>query len=164
MPILDPHKIEFVSHSPDQTKRLGIRLGSMLKNGDVVALSGDLGSGKTTFVQGLAKGWGSLDPVTSPTFIIVNIYRKQDDCNLYHMDAYRLENELEAEDLDIDMMLTHGALVVEWPLKILGALPVDKIWVHFTWIADEKRMLVFEPEGNPYRNILLEFKKQAFGG
>ena len=67
MPILEPNAFEFISRSPDQTKRLGIRLGSFLQAGDVVCLSGELGAGKTTLVQGIAEGWGSPDAVTSPT-------------------------------------------------------------------------------------------------
>ena len=164
MPILDPNTIEFISNGPEQTKRLGIRLGSLLNIGDVLCLSGDLGSGKTTFVQGLAKGWGSLDLVTSPTFIIVNMYRKSDNQNLYHLDAYRLQNEFEAEDLDIDLMLTNGVMAVEWPKRILGALPDEQLWVNFSWISDQKRRLVFDPKGDRYQSTLLKFRQQAFGG
>ena len=76
MPILDSHTIEFFSRSPEQTRRIGMRLGSELKTGDVICLQGNLGAGKTTFVQGLAQGWGSIDAVSSPTFIIVNEYRR----------------------------------------------------------------------------------------
>ena len=79
MPILDSHSLEFFSKSPEQTRRIGMRLGSVLKKGDVLCLQGDLGAGKTTFVQGIAQGWGSLDSVSSPTFIIVNMYRRTDD-------------------------------------------------------------------------------------
>jgi len=164
MPILDPNTIEFISNSPEQTKRLGIRLGALLDIGDVICLSGDLGSGKTTFVQGLAKGWGSLDQVTSPTFIIVNMYRKTDNQNLYHLDAYRLENEFEAEDLDFDLMLSNGVMAIEWPKRILGALPEEQLWVHFSWISDQKRRLVFDPKGIHFQKILLDFRQQAFGG
>ena len=72
MPILPAYSIDFVSRSPEQTRRLGMRMGTLLKSGDLLCLEGDLGSGKTTFVQGLAHGWGSVDAVTSPTFVIVN--------------------------------------------------------------------------------------------
>ncbi len=71
MPILDDRNFEFFSHSPDQTRRLGIHLGGYLRPGDVIALEGNLGSGKTTLVQGIAQGWGVLDPVSSPTYVIV---------------------------------------------------------------------------------------------
>jgi tRNA threonylcarbamoyladenosine biosynthesis protein TsaE len=101
MPILDPHSLEFISRSAEQTRRVGMRLGALVDGGDVVCLVGDLGSGKTTFVQGLAAGWGSLDPVTSPTFVLVNLYRRPEGARLYHLDAYRLSGASEAADLDL---------------------------------------------------------------
>ncbi len=75
-PILDPHSCELISLSPEQTRRVGMRLGALLQVGDVLALSGDLGAGKTTLMQGIASGWGSLDAVSSPTFVLVNVYRR----------------------------------------------------------------------------------------
>jgi tRNA threonylcarbamoyladenosine biosynthesis protein TsaE len=115
MPILDQHTLDFFSRSPEQTRRVGMRLGSMLRSGDVLCLQGNLGAGKTTFVQGLAQGWGTLDAVSSPTFIIVNLYRRADGARLHHMDAYRLDSLPEAEELDLDAMLAEGPLLVEWP-------------------------------------------------
>ena len=82
MPILSPHSLEIISRSPEQTRRVGMRLGAMLQVGDVVGLCGELGSGKTTLVQGIGAGWGSLDAVTSPTFVLVNVYRRTDGQNL----------------------------------------------------------------------------------
>src|SRR5512140_2132201 len=90
MPILDVHALEFFSRSPDQTRRMGMRLGALLEPGDLICLSGDLGAGKTTLVQGIARGWGSLDSVTSPTFILVNAYRRPDGQVMHHVDAYRM--------------------------------------------------------------------------
>jgi len=77
-----------VSHAPEETAALGTALAGLLQPGDVVALSGDLGTGKTTLVQGLARGLGITQPVTSPTFIIINEYRSTPP--LYHVDWYRL--------------------------------------------------------------------------
>ena len=85
MPILDAHMLEFFSRSPEQTRRIGLRLGSLLKPGDIICLQGDLGAGKTTFTQGLAQGWGSLDSVSSPTFILVNQY----PVSYTHLDVYK---------------------------------------------------------------------------
>src|SRR6186997_228013 len=101
MPVLDLHTMDVFSRSPEQTRRIGMRLGGALQAGDVICLQGDLGAGKTTFVQGIAQGWGSLDAVSSPTFIIVNVYRNDDQNQLFHLDAYRLESTLEAEELDL---------------------------------------------------------------
>lgn len=164
MPILDSRTLEFFSRSADQTRRLGMRLGSLLEKGDVVCLQGDLGSGKTTLVQGIAQGWGSLDPVTSPTFVIVNVYRRPDQLNLYHVDAYRLQNSAEAEDLDMDLMLEQGALVVEWPDRIPAALPEVCLKINLRWIADEQRGMVFLPHGPRYDGLIADFRRRVMGG
>jgi len=164
MPILLSHSFELISRSPEQTRRLGLRLGAMLKAGDVVALYGDLGAGKTTLVQGMAKGWGSLDNVTSPTFVLVNVYRRPDGLLLHHMDAYRLANALEAEYLDLDSMLATGALVVEWAERIQEALPENHLWVQLSWMGDEQRSLIITPHGKRFEGLVKEFRRQAVGG
>ncbi|MHB0965969.1 MAG: tRNA (adenosine(37)-N6)-threonylcarbamoyltransferase complex ATPase subunit type 1 TsaE [Chloroflexi bacterium] len=164
MPILDSRTLEFFSRSAEQTRRLGMRLGSLLEKGDVVWLQGDLGSGKTTLVQGIAQGWGSLDPVTSPTFVIVNMYRRPDQVNLYHLDAYRLQDATEAEDLDMELMLEQGALVVEWPERIAAALPEAYLKINMRWIADEQRGLVLLPQGERYDALIADFRRRVLGG
>ena len=163
MPILDPHSFEFISRSTKQTRRLGMRLGALLRVGDVVCLVGDLGSGKTTLVQGIASGWGSLDQVTSPTFVLVNVYRGPDSACLYHLDAYRLSSAREAEDLDLEPMLETGLLVVEWAERIQEALPPERMWVTLRWIDDEQRDLVFAARGSRYQSVLAAVRKQIFG-
>ena len=118
MPILDQNSLEFISRGTEYTRRVGMRLGTILKAGNVVCLEGDLGSGKTTLVQGMVAGWGSLDQVTSPTFVLVNQYRRLDGGRFYHLDGYRLKDAKEAEQLDLDIFLESGTLVVEWAEKI----------------------------------------------
>jgi len=164
MPILDPHTLEFTSRSPEQTRRLGMRLGAMLEPGQLLCLSGDLGSGKTTLVQGVAQGWGSLDAVSSPTFVLVNAYRRPDGQTLHHLDAYRLRDALEAEELDLITLLETGALVVEWPERILSCLPRERLWVDMRWLADEQRGLTLTAQGGRYENLLDEFRRTVFGG
>jgi len=164
MPILSPNTLEFLSRGPEQTRRLGVRIGALLEPGDIVCLSGDLGAGKTTFVQGIAQGWGSLDQVSSPTYVIVNVYRKPGGQNLHHLDAYRLQNAFEAESLDLELMIERGPLIVEWPERIDEALPSDRLWVEMSWIADQRRRLVFLPKGERYEILLGEFRRLAFGG
>lgn len=164
MPILDAHTFEFFSRSPEQTRRLGARLGALLQPGDLICLSGDLGAGKTTMVQGIAQGWGSLDPVSSPTFVIVNDYRRPDGRTLHHLDAYRLKNALEGEDLDLDTLMETGAMVVEWPENIRAALPGDTLWVDLRWIADEQRGMKFTVTGARYQALLDDFRKRIVGG
>ena len=164
MPILDPNSVEFFSHSPDQTRRVGMRLGALLIGGDVVCLSGDLGTGKTTLVQGITRGWGSLDPVSSPTFVLVNMYRRPDLQVLFHLDAYRLTNSWEAEDLDINLMIEQGSLVIEWPERITSILPEDHLWVSMSWIGDEQRRMQFTFHGNRYQEVLFKLRRLIFGG
>ena len=164
MPILDARTLEFFSRSPEQTRRLGARLGGLIESGDVICLSGDLGSGKTTFVQGLAQGWGTLDIVSSPTFVLVNMYRRPDGRRLHHLDAYRLTGALEAEDLDLDLMLEHGPLVVEWPERIQSVLPARRLWVTLRYLAEEQRGMVFTSQGEHFDELLSTFRKRVFGG
>lgn len=164
MPILDAHTIDFFSRSPEQTRRVGMRLGGSLRAGDVICLQGALGAGKTTLVQGLAKGWGSLDPASSPTFILVNEYRRADGALLFHMDAYRLESVPEAEELDLDAMLTQGPLVIEWPERIRKLIPGEHIWVDLEYLAEEHRQMRFQSRGRRSDSLLEDLRQSMFGG
>jgi tRNA threonylcarbamoyladenosine biosynthesis protein TsaE len=164
MPILDARTLEFFSRSPEQTRRLGMRLGSLLQPGDLICLSGDLGAGKTTLVQGIAQGWGTLDTVSSPTFVLVNQYRRPDGKCLHHLDAYRLNGWMEAADLDPEQMLDNGPMLIEWPERIQEALPAQRLWVAMRWIAEEQRAMTFLSSGERYDTVLTDFRKRVFGG
>jgi tRNA threonylcarbamoyladenosine biosynthesis protein TsaE len=164
MPILDLHTMDVFSRSPEQTRRIGMRLGGALQAGDVICLQGDLGAGKTTFVQGIAHGWGSLDSVSSPTFIIVNVYRRGDEARLFHMDAYRLDSTPEAEELDIDSMLAQGPLLIEWPERMDGLVPSERLWIHLEHISEEEREMKFRATGKRYDDLLEEIRRAAYGG
>jgi tRNA threonylcarbamoyladenosine biosynthesis protein TsaE len=169
MPILDPHSLEFISRSAEQTRRAGMRLGGLLQPGDVVGLEGDLGAGKTTLVQGIAAGWGSLDQVTSPTFVLVNVYRRRDrsqhrhEQRLYHLDAYRLNSIAEAVDLDLEALVGNGPMVVEWADRISSALPAERLWVKMRWVDTNQRDLLISARGRHHERMLAEFRKQVFG-
>lgn len=165
MPILDERSLDFVSHSPEQTVRFGARLGERLQLGDVVCLSGDLGAGKTTLTTGLARGWGALDQVTSPTFVIVNQYRRADGLRLHHLDCYRLASGAEALALGFeDLLDADGLLLIEWPERIAEVLPAEHLSVTLRWIDDSKRNLRMEARGARYENLLQDFRRSAFGG
>jgi tRNA threonylcarbamoyladenosine biosynthesis protein TsaE len=164
MPILDTHSLEFFSKSPEQTRRIGMRLGAVLKKGDVVCLQGELGAGKTTFVQGLAQGWGSLDSVSSPTFIIVNMYRRSDGAQLFHLDTYRLESAAEGEELDLDSMISEGILIVEWPERLENLIPEERLWIKLDHILDEQRLMLFNANGPRYEELLDGIRQSIFGG
>jgi len=156
--------MDFFSRSPEQTRRIGKRLGGTLQAGDVICLQGDLGAGKTTFVQGVAQGWGSLDSVSSPTFILVNVYRRADHNQLFHMDAYRLDSAPEAEELDLDSMLAQGALLIEWPERMDGLVPDERLWINLEHIDDEEREMKFKASGKRYDELLEIIRHATFGG
>ena len=160
MAILDANTFEFISRSPDQTRRIGMRLGELLLPSDIVCLTGDLGAGKTTLVQGIARGWGTSDVVTSPTFVLVNNYRRPDGVQMNHLDAYRLASALEAEDLDLERMLAEGPLLVEWAERIKAALPEECLSVSMAWVSDEHRRLIFSFKGDRYRRLLDQLKSE----
>lgn len=156
--------MDVFSRSPEQTRQIGMRLGGALQAGDVICLQGDLGAGKTTFVQGIAHGWGSLDAVSSPTFIIVNVYRRGNEDRLFHMDAYRLDSIPEAEELDLDAMLSQGPLLVEWPERLDRLVPPEHLWIQLESIAEEERQIKFRASGSRYDQLLEVVRKAANGG
>lgn len=163
MPILDPNTLEFFSRSPEQTRRVGMRLGTILKTGDIIGLEGDLGSGKTTLVQGVAAGFGTLDNVSSPTFILVNQYSRPDGCWLFHLDAYRLSTPAEAEDLDLERIREDGPVVIEWADKIKSALPDDQLWIRLWWLDDEQRGMRISGTGDRAAEMLAVLRQLIFG-
>jgi tRNA threonylcarbamoyladenosine biosynthesis protein TsaE len=164
MPILEGQSLDFLSHSPEQTVRLGVRLGELIQRGDVICLSGDLGSGKTTLAQGIARGWGSLDQVTSPSFILINEYRRADNQRLFHLDAFRMNAVIEADLLGFHELLDSvGSLVIEWPERIQELLPADHLWVSLRWVDELRRGLNFIARGNRYEHVLEAFRTAAFG-
>ena len=133
------------SQGPGETRQLGERLGRLLQVGDVVLLSGQLGAGKTVFVQGVAQGIGVTGPVSSKSFVLLGEY--QGSIPLYHADLYRLEAEEEVEELGLDDYCSDGALVVEWPERAPHAFPVDRLHVEFSITGVSSRELTIEPSG-----------------
>ena len=124
--------------NPGATRALGASLAALLEPGGVLLLSGDLGAGKTTFTQGLARALGVESDVLSPTFALMSEYRSTPP--LLHVDAYRLEGAEQAEHLGLDEYLDNGwALVVEWPENIASALPEDSIHITLEHDGDQRR-------------------------
>jgi tRNA threonylcarbamoyladenosine biosynthesis protein TsaE len=134
------------SHSPADTMRLGRRLAPLLTSGDVVILSGRLGSGKTVFVSGVAEGLGIADRVTSPTFLIAKAYR-DGFLPLVHADVYRIGSIAEFDDLGLLDDGADGAVIVEWGEAVLDAIPDDRLIVRFEMEGDD-RTITFEPSGS----------------
>jgi tRNA threonylcarbamoyladenosine biosynthesis protein TsaE len=134
-------KESFTSRSPEDTQAIGERLGARLEAGDVVACIGELGAGKTCFLQGLARGLGVQADVTSPTFVLINQYRGR--LPVYHVDAYRTESLTELVDLGVEELFHgDGVAVVEWADKLLPLLPSHAITVTITGLGDEPRQIV----------------------
>ncbi|MBP7692939.1 MAG: tRNA (adenosine(37)-N6)-threonylcarbamoyltransferase complex ATPase subunit type 1 TsaE [Anaerolineales bacterium] len=164
MPILDQRSLDFISHAPDQTARLGVRLGERLAPGDVICLSGELGSGKTTLAAGVGRGWGVLEPVTSPTFVLVNEYQRADGLRLWHLDCYRLRSGAEAVAFGFeDLLAGAGLMLIEWPEHIQEILPPERLHIHLRWVDTEKRGFRIEALGARYTALLHDFRHAAFG-
>ena len=127
--------------SPDATRAVAAAIGSLLEPGDVVALVGDLGAGKTAFAQGLAHGLGVAGPVTSPTFTIVQEYEGR--VRVAHVDVYRLDTLQDLYDLGWDELIDDGRVtIVEWGDLIAHALPADHLVVRIDpGAADTERVL-----------------------
>jgi tRNA threonylcarbamoyladenosine biosynthesis protein TsaE len=154
-----------LTRSVDETRALGERLGeALLRPGDLVVLAGPLGSGKTAFAQGVARGLGVTEPVVSPTFTIVREYHGR--VPLAHVDIYRLERLQELHDLGFDEMLDDTVTLVEWGDAAGPVLPADRLEVHLEMPgAEEERQVRISPHGESWRGrarrleeVLVPFK------
>lgn len=133
-------KEEFISYNQAQTEDIGARLAQALTGGEVLALYGGLGAGKTAFTRGLARGLGIARPVTSPTFTLLHQYKGR--LALSHFDVYRLSSAEEAEDIGIDeIMQADGVTVIEWPERVEELLDDRSIVIKIEGSGDEPRVL-----------------------
>jgi tRNA threonylcarbamoyladenosine biosynthesis protein TsaE len=137
---------ERVTRSAEETQALGEEIGAGLGPGAVVACVGELGTGKTSFLQGVARGLGVASDVTSPTFTLVNVYRGR--LPVHHLDAYRTDSLTEVLDLGLEEMLDgEGVTLIEWADKILPLLPARAIIVRISGLGDEPRRIELEEPG-----------------
>src|SRR4030042_6279334 len=145
--------IELISHSQEQTQRLGIRLGELAQAGDVLLLTGNLGSGKTCLTQGIAWGLGVKEYAFSPSFVIMREYHGR--LTLYHVDLYRLDRIEEIADLGLDEYLYgKGVCIVEWAEKGRAVLPKEHLLINLSYISDTERSISLEPKGHRYAELL----------
>jgi tRNA threonylcarbamoyladenosine biosynthesis protein TsaE len=144
--------IEVHSKSEADTLSAGQRLASLLLPGDVILLSGELGSGKTLFTCGLAEGLGVEERVTSPSFVLVRHY--QGFMPLIHADVYRLGSMAELDDLELGDQADSGVLVVEWGDAVRNGLPADHLMVRFHVDGPDERTLIFVGYGSWQRRPL----------
>lgn len=131
-----------VSRSADETRRLGAELGELLRGGDIVGVSGELGAGKTCLVQGIARGVGVEPsiPVTSPTFTLVGEYAGR--VALRHADFYRVESYARLDDAGFpDLLDESGVLVVEWPERFPDALPAQRLDIAMEIVSESERRI-----------------------
>jgi len=160
--IFDQHTLDFISHSEAQTRRLGARLGELLTGGEVIALQGELGTGKTRWVQGVAQGLGVNVHATSPTFTLVNEYPGR--LTLYHVDLYRIEQAAEALAFGLeDYLYGDGVCIIEWAERVAEVLPPDCLWITLYHLDETKRRITMRADGERYRQLLKEFQQLAFG-
>lgn len=143
----------FITPSAADTRDLGEKLGKILPANSLLTLSGQLGAGKTTFTQGLAKGMGIEKKVTSPTFTMLKIYKGR--LPLYHIDAYRLEDI--DQDLGFEEYIdSDGVCVIEWSDFISGILPEERLGIDLHILEDDSRELRFTAIGEKYERLLEE--------
>lgn len=147
------NQFEFISDHPEKTMEFSKLLGELLQPGDVIALEGDLGAGKTTFTKGLALGLGVKRNVNSPTFTIIKEYHGR--LPLFHMDVYRVEDSFE--DLGFDEYFEgNGVTVVEWAHLIDEQLPDDLLTINLFLGENNTRRIVLEPKGKRYEELSKE--------
>ena len=144
--------------SPDETKKLGEKLGRLLRDGDIICLYGELGAGKTSFTQGIAKGLNVEKAfITSPTFVLVNEYKGR--LPLYHIDLYRLNNIAEIEDIGLSEYLKgKGVTVIEWAEKAEDLLSEERLSVYLENLGGDKRRLSFKATGKRYEEIVAKIQ------
>ena len=178
--------LNIISDSSAQTQHLGMRLGELLRGGELILLNGQLGSGKTTFTQGLAKGLHITDVISSPTFTLLKEYRsqcqitcdgtdiadnviKQSGCaqskvhRLYHFDLYRLDNPDEIIDLGFEDYFYNpgsGVCIVEWADKADALWPAERLSICLNALDEARRSLSFIATGTCYCELLRQFSEE----
>jgi tRNA threonylcarbamoyladenosine biosynthesis protein TsaE len=177
--------LDIISNNSCQTQRLGMHLGELLSGGELILLNGQLGSGKTTFTQGLAKGLQITDVISSPTFTLLKEYSSQSpsvyegttktkmgtmqsNCSqsavhrLYHFDLYRLDDPDEIVDLGFEDYFynPYGVCVVEWADKADVLWPAERISISLNALDEEKRSLLFVATGASYCKLLRQFSEE----
>jgi tRNA threonylcarbamoyladenosine biosynthesis protein TsaE len=147
-----------VTHSPEQTRKLGAIIGALSLGNDIYLLSGNLGTGKTHLVQGIAFGLGVKEYACSPSFMIAREYHGR--LNLYHLDLYRLDRLEEIVDLGLDEYFRSDSVcAIEWAEKGSGLLPGDNLTVEMEHVRGDDRKITFVPRGRRYVQLVKELKK-----
>lgn len=150
-----------ITHSPYETIRLAEKVGKRIREGTVLCLDGELGAGKTLFVQSMARTLGVEGEVTSPTFNLMNIY--EGICPIFHFDLYRLNNEEELEDIGFYeyIEVSEGIVVIEWSDKFPDSLPEEYVRINFECSkdAEQERNITFSCKGEENEEFLKELEQ-----
>ena len=150
--------LKFVTHSAEQTQKVGISIGKLAEPGDIFLLIGDLGAGKTCLTQGIAYGLDIQEYTLSPSFVIMRELHGR--LPLYHMDFYRLENIAEISDLGLDdYLFGEGVCVIEWANKGLTVLPEDHLLIGIDYMAENERSFVIDPRGERYIRMVEQLRE-----
>jgi tRNA threonylcarbamoyladenosine biosynthesis protein TsaE len=145
--------VEVLSHSPEDTQRLGRLLGEQAWGGEVILLVGELGAGKTCLAQGVARGLGVTEPVLSPSFVLLRQYTGR--LPMYHVDLYRMERLNEVADLGLDdYIYGDGLSLVEWAERGTGLFPSEHLLIEMELISETERLLRFRPSGEHYQEAV----------
>jgi tRNA threonylcarbamoyladenosine biosynthesis protein TsaE len=166
MALLDRYTIEFTSHSQEQTRRLGVRLGELLPPGTVIALIGTLGAGKTHFARGIGEGWGTDQELRSPTFTLIQEHKHRGGTTrLYHVDLYRIENAQQLASLGLEEIFDDedAIALVEWADRAEYLLPPHTIKITIQIISDTKRLITISAPNEQVWHYLVAFRKGVFG-
>jgi tRNA threonylcarbamoyladenosine biosynthesis protein TsaE len=140
--------LELRTATPAATRRLGNRIGRLLRAGDVVLLAGELGAGKTVLAQGIGRGLDVTDPIKSSSFVIMNEYEGR--LRLFHADLYRLEDPAQVAELALDELAAEGVLVIEWPERAPAELPAEHLLVHLDYDGARGRRIEVMAHGERY--------------
>ena len=147
-------KSEYIITSNEkETKKIGKLLGDNVQPGQIILLKGDLGSGKTRFVKGIAASLNSTNEVSSPTYNLINEYPGK--MTLYHMDLYRLDNENDLLNIGFeDYLYRDGIIAIEWPELAYDFLPADFLLINFEIVSENKRKLKLKAKGEKSKNLM----------
>lgn len=149
--------LSIITRNADETATLGMRLGRLLKAGDFIALIGELGSGKTRFVQGVAAGLNVEPgrPVNSPTYSLLHIHSGR--LPLYHFDLYRLSGDEDVEQLGFsEYFYGDGVSLVEWADRLHMEMPAERLTITFSYLGEDERRIDFTPLGNSYEALIIK--------
>lgn len=150
---------KIITSSPEQTRTLGAKTAGLIKDGLVICLEGDLGAGKTLFTQGFCSALHVKEPVTSPTFNLMNVY--EGDRRIYHFDLYRLENEDDLYEIGFYEYtdVENEIALIEWPDRFINCLPDDYLYLTISRTDKEnEREITISLHGKKYRNLYEEMK------